>query len=1476
MLKHSFSDFSYAVNTTSEKKGQKEILVCFMYNGKEVLKKVYIPEAPGMSYIFEARKIIDQEIKNGSLSAYSHKFVKRNAKKNAAPKKKTDVKATAPVPTGGFNGKKVAIIAIAAALVVGAIAGVATYFLTKPAPEEPPAPITSYDVAFSSKNCNFDGKNEAAAGEPYSCNVFPKGDISNTYEVVIESVFMDGVELIEGESKDYYFRAPELKINKPVTGNITITATAQLHTFNVYCSHEGCEFLAEGGTDPAPNTAARNAQYKCVFKPTAITDHVVVSGVLMGGDFLEANDNNGYSFDEGSGLLTIKKYTDANISIVAEAVPNEPTEYSVYTKYVDCAAVSVEEKAIVGQDYVCKIKPNDSVNYKASIASVAIGGVIVAKSSTTYTESVDSSGVVTLTIESEIIKGEVSITAVAVRATQTPFSITHKDDGSCIISHAESIESGATLECRITPTTAGDTPRIVAVIMGDRVLDNSEYATAMDEGDLVLTVPAVLGDLNIFAIAESPEANASKKMMAIVANGCKIDGSKDNLDIQEIPESTPGAFTISAALATNWVNVVSVSSGSRKLYSVTDYIYNCEPDGEFKFVEGLAVSDDVVVVAQAIPAANTSFMVDHYAFGCSYDGAKTVKLKDGYSETIVANDPEKYQPTVKIVMGGTVLTAPNDYSFEKKENEDVFELKIKENVIKNDLSVFIMNVDKDRASFNVDCYRYECDFACSAYPDNKVPTGTTNYTATITGKNGLVPSIDCIYMGNKRLNVVTDFTFSVIAGTGTLIIKTAVTSDIVIYATAQPANWQEAIAECTLEGGVMTATSLKADADIKDITKVTIPNEFEPTLTNEPVSVEGIKEGLLNGCSSIQTLETPFIGISKTSAAENYYDHIIGKVFGSAMYEGVGTLTWQEFYSTEDPTKGVEGGYKIAKAAIPLSLSKIILNDDSATIPAGAFTDCSNIESVEYMHSSTVDKVGPYAFADCSSLKYVTLPEQALNTIGRHAFENCSLLQTVSIPKINTIEHDAFANCHGIRQIIIPDSIQKVGDNAFTGLTSSGMVIITKTRQQVKELQASGWSTNWVDDATFVIYGSSGDLTFYTDEATNDFRFILVKNDAGGTIGACIAEYIGDDYATELTIPATVKATISGTQTTYKVFEIGSQVFYGFTRFKKITFEQPANDTNDLEVIGNYCFTACPAVEKIVGLESLTKLKYIGAYAFDRCTSLGVDKSTSTAVSVVLPSSVNEIGKYAFAYCYSLTDIDLSDTAIDSIPEKLFYCSGVNVDYTEEAEATGLVDIEIADDFTVSLPSSGTIKDLGSSAFQINQDELGEDGTFDSRLKTLSIVGSDDVKAIPDNFCSGCSELDSFSLTSSNNLTSIGNYAFNGCALTSLSLNDSTNTLSDNVTYVGDCAFANNKISAFTLGSNLPTSLKFGYDVFKGWTGSQAVNISFAMLTSNADTALVYTNWGWTMGNVQALASFLSNEYRCGNSGSVTLPFYTF
>ena len=95
---------------------------------------------------------------------------------------------------------------------------------------------------------------------------------------------------------------------------------------------------------------------------------------------------------------------------------------------------------------------------------------------------------------------------------------------------------------------------------------------------------------------------------------------------------------------------------------------------------------------------------------------------------------------------------------------------------------------------------------------------------------------------------------------------------------------------------------------------------------------------------------------------------------------------------------------------------------------------------------SSVTKIGKFAFNGLNSLKTVILPE-GIKNIDSFAFHDCENLMSVRpsncifnaseiiIPKtVEKIGDGAFAGCNSINTVIIPDTVKEIGENAFAGI----------------------------------------------------------------------------------------------------------------------------------------------------------------------------------------------------------------------------------------------------------------------------------------------------------------------------------------------------------------------------------------------------------------------------------------------------------
>lgn len=75
--------------------------------------------------------------------------------------------------------------------------------------------------------------------------------------------------------------------------------------------------------------------------------------------------------------------------------------------------------------------------------------------------------------------------------------------------------------------------------------------------------------------------------------------------------------------------------------------------------------------------------------------------------------------------------------------------------------------------------------------------------------------------------------------------------------------------------------------------------------------------------------------------------------------------------------------------------------------------------------------VGERAFANCTVLKQVTLPD-GVTQLGAYAFTECHSLTAVPLREgLQTIGRGAFSNCWALERLFIPQSVTSIGTNAF-------------------------------------------------------------------------------------------------------------------------------------------------------------------------------------------------------------------------------------------------------------------------------------------------------------------------------------------------------------------------------------------------------------------------------------------------------------
>ena len=271
-------------------------------------------------------------------------------------------------------------------------------------------------------------------------------------------------------------------------------------------------------------------------------------------------------------------------------------------------------------------------------------------------------------------------------------------------------------------------------------------------------------------------------------------------------------------------------------------------------------------------------------------------------------------------------------------------------------------------------------------------------------------------------------------------------------------------------------------------------------------------------------------------------------------------------------------------------LTSLTLPAGITSIGEGAFWHCSGLTSLNL--PAGITEIGSFAFSGCSGLTSLTLPA-GITSIGDYAFSRCSGLTSLNLPAgITTIGYAAFSGCSGLTSLTLPAGITEIYGSAFkncTGLTSLNL--------------PAGITS--IGGGAF--YGCSGlkEVRFCINDNLDTY---LTKGHPYIDVDCGVKYYLNDKEITSIEIPSNVTT-------------LGDCVFQGFSGLTSL--DLPAGITE----IGSSAFQDCS------GLTSLTLpagITSIGSYAFLRCSGL---------TSLTLPAGITKIGAGTFSGCSGLTSI---------------------------------------------------------------------------------------------------------------------------------------------------------------------------------------------------------------------------------------------
>lgn len=438
------------------------------------------------------------------------------------------------------------------------------------------------------------------------------------------------------------------------------------------------------------------------------------------------------------------------------------------------------------------------------------------------------------------------------------------------------------------------------------------------------------------------------------------------------------------------------------------------------------------------------------------------------------------------------------------------------------------------------------------------------------------------------------------------------------------------------------------------------------------------------------------------------------------IYNGVSTIENEAFYfcrnveSVTIPSSVVKIGVKAFSGCS--SLTSIVVPSNVSTIGSKAFDKCGFKSAgpiggnYDYEYGWT-DSIPAYAFYGCNSLTSLVIPE-SITTVGYLFAGECTGLKTAGpigsgcdyqFGWKNAIPDGAFRNCSGLVSVELPDGLISIGNLAFQNCSKLASVNIpgsvtslkSATFQGCESLKTAGPSGGDYN----IILGSSSTIPDYAFADHENLTSIIIPD---GVTSIGTSAFRSCSSLSYVYIPDSV-------------VEMGPGVFSGCTQ---LLSAGPVGSGNNIEFgwqdsIPAYAFYDCDALMTVKLPEDITT---IGKYAFSFSSSIS---------EVIIPDSVKSIADYAFYKCDGLANISLSKN-LELMGEYAFgHCSSL---------------------VTINIPSK--LKRI-------------EEGSFTGCSSLRSVVLSEGLTYISTWAFENCSSLIYVKIPST--LTAINTMAFDGC-----------------------------------------------------------------------------------------------------------------
>ena len=312
----------------------------------------------------------------------------------------------------------------------------------------------------------------------------------------------------------------------------------------------------------------------------------------------------------------------------------------------------------------------------------------------------------------------------------------------------------------------------------------------------------------------------------------------------------------------------------------------------------------------------------------------------------------------------------------------------------------------------------------------------------------------------------------------------------------------------------------------------------------------------------------------------------------------VGSVNEDDFYYMRDEMTILEA----------INMKESILNND--IIPDRAFEGKGSL--YHFVFPEYLVKIGNGAFSNTNISGALIIPE-SVQEIGDNAFYQCRLLTSLSLSSVHTIGYRAFKEDRNLSGcLLLPETLTVIGDEAFSKCSGfSGSLVLPHDLEYLgaKAFEECGGFTGDLIIPDKITVLKAGIFSY-----CSGLKGHLCLNNVTVFETAYVSTFTGCQFQGELIIP-------EGTVELNSKESNANDGLFSYNNFTSIVLP------STLKKIGSHTFERCGSLMSIVFPEGLLQ---IGDGAFASCGQLS---------ELNLPASLINIGSGAFRDCFNLTSI---------------------------------------------------------------------------------------------------------------------------------------------------------------------------------------------------------------------------------------------